>query len=93
MVTGFARTVFKSLSLKKGDIILCIRAACINTDSFFLYFSSDWMCPVDQCGEEVSEEDVKPDRACLKELAKLKSRCRGCKWEGDLLELEVCFPM
>ena len=49
------------------------------------------VCPED--GEAVSENDVRVDKGCAKEIKSLKAFCagydHGCKWSGPIDEAEV----
>ena len=51
------------------------------------------MCPED--GEAVSENDVRVDKGCAKEIKSLKAVCAGrdygCPWSGTIDEAEVQY--
>lgn len=58
-----------------------------------LQFYSPRVCPED--GEAVSENDMRADKGCAKEIKSLKAVCagyeHGCTWSGAIDEAEVKF--
>lgn len=64
----------------------------IRVDGTCYFVYSDKRCPIKDCNELVEDGDVRPDKACHRELSKLQAECKGCRqWKGNLLDIEVRF--